>query len=162
MSAANTISKINRRLQVRLKVALREAAKEVIQVVIDVIKLRTQQEGQGKGGKFDALKESTIKYRERYASRLSKDTDPRTSNVTATGQMIDAITGKSSGNKVEIFIKNTKRRKELSGGKSGLTNNQVREYVEKQREFLVLTDQERKEAIDVATQIIVEKLRTLS
>jgi len=112
LSAAETINKLNRKLQVKVRVATREAAKEVIQVVIDVIRLRTRMEGDFKQGKVK-LEPSTVKYRERYEKRLHPDTTPSTSNLTATGQLLDALSGKSSGDKVTIFIKKNKRRKEL-------------------------------------------------
>jgi hypothetical protein len=161
LSAAETIAKLNRKLQVKIKVATRLAVKEVIQIVIDIIKVRVRLEGEGKSGSFKELKESTIKYRERYAARLHPDTSPSTSNVTATGQMLDALSGKSSGNKVTIFIKDNKRRRELSGSKSKITNNQVRSYVEKEREFLVLSEQDKREVIEVAVEIIRQSIRDL-
>ena len=161
MSAAETINKLNRKLQVKVRVATREAAKEVIQVVIDIIRLKARLEGEGKSGKFKELAESTIKYRERYERRLHPDTTPSTSNLTATGQLLDALSGKSSGDKVTIFIKKNKRRKELSGSKSGITNDEVRAFVEKEREFLYLSEQDKKEVIEVAVGIIRDKLRSL-
>jgi hypothetical protein len=164
MSASDTIAKLNRRLQVKIRVATREAAKEIIQIVIDVIKIRTRLEGEGKGKAFDILEESTKAYRKKYESRLHPDTTPEKSNVTATGQMLDALTGKTSGSKVTIFIKNTKRKRELSGSRSTLTNEQVRRYVEeegKKREFLFLSDQDEKEVIEVATEIIRQNIRNL-
>lgn len=162
MSASETITKLNRRLQVKIRAATNEAAKEVIQVVIDVIKIRTRLEGKGwKGVALKDLADSTVSQRSRYKKRLSKDTTPATSNLTATGQLLDALTGKSLGGKVTIFIKNNKRRKELSGTRPTLTNEQVREYVEKEREFLVLSNQDKKEVIEVATEIIRQNIRDL-
>jgi len=161
MSASDTIAKLNRKLQVKIRVATREAAKEIIQVVIDVIKIKARFEGEGKSGSFDELEETTVKYRQRYAKNLHPDTEPSKSNITATGQMLDALTGKSSGSKVTVFIKNNKRKKELSGARSTLTNEQVRSHVEKVREFLVLSEQDKKEVIDVATEIIRQSIKDL-
>jgi hypothetical protein len=161
MSASDTIAKLNRKLQVKIRVATREASKEIIALVIELIKIRTRFESTGKDGALKELKESTIKFRERYSKRLHPDTAPPTSNVTATGQMLDALTGKASGSKVTIFIKNNKRRKELSGSRSTLTNEQVRKYVENEREFLVLRDDEKNQIIEVATEIIRQNIRNL-
>lgn len=161
MSASDTIAKLNRKLQVKIRAATTQAAREVIQVVIDVIKIRVRLEGEGKKGSLKELKESTIKYRERYSKRLHPDTEPSKSNLTATGQMLDALTGKASGNKVTVFIKNNKRKKELSGSRSGLTNEQVRSYVEKEREFLVLSEQDKREVIEVAVEIIRQSIKDL-
>lgn len=166
MSASETISKLNRKLQVKIRAATTQAAREVIQVVIDVIKIRTRFEGQGKSGaSLRELKDSTIKYRERYSKRLHTDTSPSTSNLTATGQLLNAMSGKSSGNKVTIFIKNNKRRKELSGTKPSLTNEEVRKWVEDpsagNREFLALTEEDKKEVIEVAVEIIRQSIKDL-
>jgi hypothetical protein len=161
MSAKASIEKIKRKTAVATRIATREAAKEIIQVVIDVIKIRARLEGEGGKGKFKKLEPSTIAIRERYERNLSKDTTPETSNLTATGQLLDAITGKSVGGKVTITVKKTKRKRELSGSRSGLTNEQVRSYVENEREFLTLNEQDKDEVIKVATEIVKEKLRDL-
>lgn len=161
MSASESIAKLNRQLQVKIRAATRKAAKEIIQVVIDVIKIKARFEGEGKSGSFDELKDTTVKYRQRYAKNLHPDTEASKSNITATGQMLDALTGKSSGSKVTVFIKNNKRKKELSGARSTLTNEQVRSHVEKVREFLVLSEQDKKEVIDVATEIIRQSIKDL-
>ena len=60
------------------------------------------------------LKDTTVDYRERYASRLSKKTTVGRSNITATGQLLKAITGYFSKNKIVIFFQENRRRT-LSG-----------------------------------------------
>lgn len=62
------------------------------------------------------------------------------SNLTLTGQMLDALTYTASRNKVRVFIKNTIR----SEGKFAkkLTNQQVAEYVSKDRPFMAIASGE--------------------
>lgn len=125
----------------------------------EVIKFRTRQEGLGTKGQLDGLSNSYISHREKYSKNLHPDTSPGTSNLTATGQLIDSVTGKAVGDKVEIFLKG-KRKKSLTGSKSQLSNDQVGAYVREQgREFLKLSSEEKQEAIDLATQIINEEIK---
>lgn len=153
---------LKKKLQVQLRLAQAKAAKALAEAIPEVIKLRTRQEGEGVSGPLKDLEDSTIKYRERYADNLHPDTSPRTSNLTATGQLIDAIQGKSAGSKVKIDIKGGKRKGELSGGKSKKTNKEVRKYVEDAgREFLELSKVERQEAEELAKEIILEEIRSV-
>lgn len=151
---------LKKKLEVKTKLAQTKAAKELANVIPEVIKLRTRQEGEGVKGPLKKLETSTINYRERYEDNLHPDTDPRTSNLTATGQLIDAIKGKSSGTKVKIDLKKGKRKRELSGGRSTKTNQEVRKFVEEAgREFLELSKDEKKEATELAKEIILNELR---
>lgn len=153
---------LKKKLQVRTKLAQVKAAKELALVIPEVIKLRTRQEGEGVQGKLERLKPSTIQTRERYSENLHPDTSPGTSNLTATGQLLDAIQGKSAGAKVTIDLKKGKRKGELSGGRSKLTNQEVRKYVEQNgREFLELSKDEREESINLAKEIILNELREI-
>jgi hypothetical protein len=125
----------------------------------EVIKLRTRQEGIGTNGKLKDLAQSTQLFRARNSKRLNQDTSPTKSNLTATGQLLDSINGEAQGDKVKISLKG-KRKKELGGNKSQLSNDQVGEYVrEGGREFLKLSPEEKQEAIDLATQIINEEIK---
>lgn len=163
MSSAR-IKLIKQRLAVKLRIAQRKAAQELAKVIPDVIKIRTRLESENRNNTpITELEDSTIKYRERYKGNLHPDTDPDKSNLTATGQMIDAVSGKSKGNTVTIEVKNTKRRRELSGGKSKLTNKEVQRFVEQKvgREFLKLSKQERIEATELAVDIIKDELTKL-
>ena len=154
------IDLLKKKLQVQLRLAQAKAAKALAETIPEVIKLRTRQEGEGVSGPLKDLEDSTIKYRERYSDNLHPDTGPRTSNLTGTGQLIDAIQGKSFGSKVKIDIKSGKRKGELSGGRSKKTNKEVRKYVEDAgREFLELSIAERKEAEELAKDIILEQIR---
>lgn len=153
----------NKKLQVKIKLAQVKAAKALAEAIPEVIKLRTRQEGEGVSGPLKKLEDSTEKYRERYSDNLHPDTSPKTSNLTATGQLIDAIQGKSAGSKVKIDIKSGKRKNELSGGRSKQTNKEVRKYVEDAgREFLELSKAERKEAEELAKQIILEEISSVT
>jgi hypothetical protein len=154
------IDLLKKKLQAQLRLAQAKAAKALAETIPEVIKLRTRQEGEGASGPLKDLEDSTIKYRERYSDNLHPDTSPRKSNLTSTGQLIDAIQGKSAGSKVKIDIKGGKRKGELSGGRSKKTNKEVRKYVEDAgREFLELSNAERKEAEELAKDIILEQIR---
>lgn len=161
MSAEKSLSALKRKLQVRVKIVQREAAKELAQIIVDFIRLRTQEEGYGTNGALDELDEKYIEQR-RKSKRLSSKTTPEKSNATATGQMIDALKGSSSGSTAKVVIKDSGRRKELNGGKSGLTNNEVRKFFEDNgREFLKLSPEEKSDMVDIATKLIKERLKDL-
>lgn len=163
MSASEKIDKIRRKYAGKIRIAQQKAAKQLAISVVDWIKIRTRLEGEGVSGPLKNLKPSTIRHRTKYSSKLHQDTDTSRSNLTATGQLLDALRGRAGGGKVTIDIKPNKRKKELDGDSSGLTNEQVRKFVEDNgREFLKLSDQERDEVIELASQIIKEELRSLS
>jgi hypothetical protein len=147
----------------RTRIAQAKAAKELSKIIPDVIKLRTRQEGEDKNNRpLKNLEASTKEYRERYQDNLHPDTSPGTSNLTATGQLLDSIQGRSTGSKVSIEIKGGRRRGELSGSDSRITNKKLRKYVEDQgREFLQLSEAEREEAKDLARQIILDEIRSV-
>lgn len=160
-SASKTIEAVKRKYQIKIRIAQREAAKEMARIIVEMIRIRTQGEGFGTNGKLDPLDEKYIEQR-RKSKRLSPKTSPEKSNATATGQMIDALKGSSSGNTAKVVVKDSSRRRELNGGKSSLTNNEVRQFFEDNgREFLKLSADEKKEMVDVATQLIKERLRDL-
>jgi hypothetical protein len=154
---------LKKKLQVKIRLAQVKAAKALAETIPEVIKLRTRQEGEGVTGPLESLADSTIKYRERYKDNLHPDTSPRTSNLTGTGQLIDAVQGRSAGSRVTIDIKGGKRKGELSGGRSTKTNKEVRKFVEDAgREFLELSKAERQEAEDLAKEIILEEIRSVT
>jgi hypothetical protein len=180
MDNETRINAIKRKFAVKIKIAQREAAKEMASLIVEMIKLRTRFAGQGTNGDLKELSESYIKqrrgelsffttpdgkkipYKPKKKPLLHPDTSPSESNLTATGQMLDALKGKSVDTKATVIIAPTKRKKELSGAKSKLNNDQVRKYVEDGgREFLKLSPDERDEAIDMATQILKDKLSSL-
>ncbi|MCS6281447.1 MAG: hypothetical protein HUM72_12515 [Dolichospermum sp.] len=163
MTPEEKIRQIKNRYSGKIKIIQQKVALKLAQGLVDYIKLRTREEGEGTSGKLDPLSKKYIEQRIKKSNRLHPDTSPSKSNLTATGQMLDALRGRAGGGKVTIDIKPTTRRKELNGKKSGLTNNEVRQYVEDAgREFLKLSPDEKKDVIDLATQLINEELASLS
>lgn len=179
--ASERLKLIKARLQVKLRAAQRKAAQELAKAIPEVIKIRTRLEEQDRNNKnlkplsqsykdFRAGKVAfftkgsgpdrrVVPYKPSSAPDLHPDTSPETSNLTATGQMLDAIAGKSSGTKVTVEVKNNRRRRELNGSRSKLTNKEVQRYVEADgREFLELSQVERKEAEQLVVDIIKEEL----
>jgi len=180
MEPSEKIKSIKIKYRIAQREAVKKAAEELAQIIPEIIRLRTRQEGQGTNGQLKELSESYIKqrageiafytigkgsdrkvipYKPSSAPDLHPDTTPSKSNLTATGQLLDSITGKRAGDRVNISLKG-KRKKELSGAKSKLTNDEVGKYVrENGREFLKLSVDEKQEAIDLATQIILEQIK---
>lgn len=69
-----------------------------------IIKVRTRL-GKGLLGKLKELSPNYIKIR-KADSKLSKDTTFKRSNLTRTGEMLDSIVGKRSGNLFTFFFAN--------------------------------------------------------
>lgn len=162
MSAADDIKKVKIKYAGRLKIAHQKAAIRLAEYIIDYVKFRTRSEGQGPKGILAELEASTIKFRRNKQDRLHPETSPAFSNLTATGQLLDAMRGRAAKGKVTVDIKPTKRRKELSGRTSGLTNEQVRHFVEIEREFLKLSKEEKDDVLQFASELIAKNLRGLS
>lgn len=164
MEPDEKIKQIRKKYEKHITEAKKKTAKQMAQIIPEVIKLRTRQEGQGsKGRPLKKLAESTIKQREKYSSNLHEDTSPSQSNLTATGQMLDAITGKvDADDKVSVYIKQTSRNNELNGSESKLSNKAVAKLVEENgRPFLELSKSETKERDKLATDILVDELKRL-
>ena len=163
MTPDEKIRQIKNKYSGKLKIIQQKVALKLAKDLVEYIKLRTREEGDGTSGKLNPLSKKYIEQRAKKSNRLHPDTTPSKSNLTATGQMLDALRGRAAGGKVTIDIKPTTRRKELNGKRSGLNNNQVRQYVEDAgREFLKLSPEEKQEVIDLATQLINEELAGLS
>lgn len=159
MEPSEKIKSLKIKYRVAQREAIKKAAEELAQIIPEIIRLRTRQEGQGTSGNLKGLSPLTKAMREFYSDNLHPDTTPIKSNLTATGQLLDSITGKRESDKVKISLKG-KRKKELSGARSKLTNDEVGKYVrENGREFLKLSVDEKQEAIDLATQIILEQIK---
>lgn len=83
----------------------------------------------GKRYKLPPLKDSTIDYRDLYESNLAAGTKPERSNLTGTGQLIDAL--KNVAKQRKIIIELSENRKiELSGATAKKTNKEIKEYLE--------------------------------
>lgn len=181
MKPEETILKLKRKYAIQIRVAMRETAKELAMLIKELIIIRTRFEGKGTNGPLKELSDSYISQRRGELTfytneagkkipytpskkpKLHKDTSPEKSNLTATGQMLDALVAKSTANKAIVAVNDKKRKKELYGNKSTLTNNEVRRYVEDNgREFLKLSAQEKDQLIESATEIMKQHLRDLS
>jgi hypothetical protein len=164
MKPEDKLAQIKKKYAGRIRIALQKAAREIAEPIMELVRFRTRQLGENKNNEKLTIKKSTEKYRERYADNLHPDTSPGTANLTGTGQLLDALQAKAGGGKVTITVKKSKRKGELSGGKSKLTNEEVRNWVEKnkQNEFLKLSEAEKKEVIEIAAEIINKELRGLS
>jgi len=184
MTPEQKLNQLKNKYAGKLKIIQQKVALKLAQGLVEYIKLKTREEGEGTNGKLKPLSESykkqragelafftigkgdnrkVVSYKPDKKPDLHPDTSPEKSNLTATGQLLDALRGRAGGGKVTIDIKPTKRKKELNGKRSGLTNNEVRQYVEDAgREFLKLSPDEKKDVIDLATQLINEELARLS
>ncbi len=139
------------------------ACKELAIKVADRVKKRTRLgygvSDSGERIKLDSLSPRYIETREDYSENLSAATRARRSNLTATGQMLDAIEGKGAPSKVIIEIAG-RRTGELTGGRSRATNAEVARYVQEQgRTFFALTTSEKKAFAREVKQLILETVR---
>jgi hypothetical protein len=151
-----TIKTTQVKLSRAIEQGVRKAAREIAQTLPKIVRDRVRA-GFGLSGRLKSLSDGYIKFRTRAARRLSKETSPGKSNLTATGQMLNAIIGQATGSIVRIFMKDTRKR-ELSGGATK-TNNEVRRYAEEDRPFFELTRNERAMAEKKAAEIIKQELR---
>lgn len=70
---------------------------------------------------------------------LSRYTTPAKSNVTKTGQLLESLTGEAKGNQILVDVKGLRK------DGSGLTNEEVLEFLEGQgKTFLALSNSEKK------------------
>lgn len=136
----------------QVKKSMESVMPELRREIPDQIRTRTRLGGgvdhDGKdrlGGnrkKLAGLSAGYKKTRKRYSSNLSSDTTVSKSNLTATGQLLDAIKAKIVGRKsLEIFLEKN-RSVDLYGNSAKINNEQLAEYVEEKRKFFGLTDGE--------------------
>jgi hypothetical protein len=155
------LSDLKKKLKTKIRLATIKAAREVAAVLPELIRLRTRQAGEGPDGALKGLADNTKKYRDRYKDNLHPDTTPDTSNLTATGQLLDSIQGRNVAERVIVEPKG-KRFGELSGGRSKKTNKQVAKAVEDNgRVFLEMSEEEKKSVEDLATQIIKDEINSV-
>lgn len=114
---------------------------------------------QGSQRALAKLKDSTKERRARYADDLSGLTTPNKSNLTATGQLLDAI--KSVGQRGKVILEiDGRRTRELGGSRPRLSNAEVARYVQEQgRRFFDLTKAERTFLVREVKQLILGGLR---
>ena len=146
-------------LKLAQRIAVRKILKEFAVLIPELVRLRTRG-GSGVNGNLPNLKPSTIRSRTRYADNLSSETSPAESNLTGTGQLLDAIQAKVTEGKIVVTVNSKKRKKELSGSKGKLTNNEVRKYVEDAGfDFFDLSKDERDQLIELAEKLIIEEIK---
>lgn len=115
------------------QITSRELKKIIGEYIVERIQRRTRlgkgvQEFKGQPEKLKPLSKSYIKKRIKD-SNLSSKTTPKRSNLTRTGQMLDDLTFKIQGDKIEVGFKSRK-----SALKAG--------YVSDDRPFLTLSKPE--------------------
>lgn len=128
----------------------------------ETVKLRTRLGGlaekdQSSKTKAKPLKPSTVKYRQylKKKGELSGLTVPKKSNLTMTGQMLDALTGKGLRVAIGIISVKSSKRKDRN-----IKNSDVAKYVTEQgRPFLNLTSKEVKELAQNIKRDLVKLLR---
>jgi hypothetical protein len=98
--------------------------------------------------------------RKKNKSRLSKDTTPARSNATATGQMLDSITGSQNGTKFSFEFKGS-RKPDITGRDSGLTNSEVAKYYQEKRPFFYLSKPEKNNLIRKIRDVITKRIKNL-
>lgn len=157
-----------------VKQAQIKAARSLALSIPEMIRQRVLS-GEGLNGTLKALSQSYIDFRKglvRFARingilvplrrnikapKLSSDTTPTKSNLTATGQMLNAMVGEANGTVIRITIKGDRTR-ELTG-EPKLSNNEVRKHVEVERPFFGLTKKERAIIDKNAMEIIKQEIR---
>ncbi len=113
---AEQIKAFKEKYGVRLKKTIKYVTKKTGDKALEDLKRRTK-EGTGTEGKLKQLSGDYIAFRRRWEAFLAKDTSPAKSNLTATGQMLDALYLRVVADK--FFIKvNTKNRDEALGGEN--------------------------------------------
>jgi hypothetical protein len=158
LSNEQVFNKLKGKIAIAKHKGIQAAINRLLKVIPSMIFTRVKS-GEGINGKLKPLAKSTISQRKTYSDNLDITTSPSESNATATGQMLNAIVGGKNNNGLSFKINDKKRKGELSGAKSKLTNNQVRKlYEDSGRDFFELTEEERKEANDIAVEIIKDEL----
>lgn len=137
---------------------------QIADKLVKEIQKRTRAGEDGEGERFPSHSKSYIDTRRRYKKNLSKHTSVTKSNLTATGQLVDAIYSYLTADGRIIFdVLDKKRGRELSGGKGRLTNQALAAILEtKGRLFLNLTNEQEdqfvKEIGDEIAQFINDQL----
>lgn len=93
------------------------------------------------------------------APRLSPNTTPSKSNLTATGQLLAAIRARAKNQMIILFFKD-KRGKDLSGQQSKLSNSELKDIVEANgRSFFGVTIPERNFIARLVRQNVIDCLK---
>jgi hypothetical protein len=129
---------VNRRLKSTLNKARPALLNEIGKTAVRRIKGGTRSpKDRMSNQKIPELKDTTIEHR-RYLQRFNRTHStfsPRRSNLTITGQLIDAVTYSKKSNQVEIFVKDSARKKYKTGGDGGThrppTNQELSQFLSK-------------------------------
>ena len=160
MSAQDDLKKSQRSLKAAKGIAIRKVLSEFRVLIPELIKIRTRGQGQGVKSSLPKLSPVTIALREKYKSNLHPETSPGESNLTATGQLLEAIEGKIKSGGITFSINKKRRKKELFGNRSKVTNEEVRSFVERAGfNFFDIAEQDRKELIELAEKIIIDEIK---
>ena len=104
-------------------------------------------------------KSGTALTKRRFNPDLSTDTQPAKSNLTYTGQLLDSISSRGKDGEGDVFMKNLR-------SDSSLTNNEIAEFVQKDRPFFNLSRAEisqlQKKIRDIYAQNINSILKKLN
>jgi len=122
--------------------------KSVGKTAAQVVYRRTKS---GKDKDSSALKPLSLGYissRKQYTGTKGKFFSPARSNLTRTGQMLDAILVKIERSVITLSVDTSLR-------DDGLTNSEVAQYVSKSRAFFSLTDDE----IQILIRMVEKQLR---
>ena len=181
-SASEKIKSFKLKYKKELAHAIKYVTSETGQAFLDGVISRTKS-GKGTTGKLKELTKKYIEFRRRWKYQLDKSTTPDTSNLTATGQLLEALYLRVVGDKFFIRV-NTKTREQSLGGDSSRTektktqetfrkkgkvgtrtkhgsisvsvrtNDEIRAYVEKAgREFLSVSPSEKTELDKYASDL---------
>lgn len=122
---------------------LNNLAKETAEQVKRRTRLGKGINSSGKNERLKQLKESYKKVRKKYSGNLDKDTSPGKSNLTATGQLLNALRGVYKNRSIIIDFDKESRGKTLTGRKDSVKNSELVGYQEdKGRRFFDLSDSE--------------------
>jgi len=109
-----------------------------------------------RGDKKDKLKALTStaykKHRKKSADLNRQYTKPNKSNLTFTGQLLDAITGRARGKKIEVYMKEDRDDGEKNSDIVGYQSDQGRDFFE-------LTDKEIKGLRNQLKKDLIKLLR---
>lgn len=154
--AGDRIRKLGDVIQDGIKDALKQSNfQKFCEQAADMIRLRTRlgfgvSRPGGAREKLTALSTGYVK-RRAAARDLSPDTTPRRSNLTFTGQMLDSLDGRATGEGRGVVSPTGSRA-------GGLTNRKVAEYVSEERPFLNLTDTETTRVTDAIRKSIIDSI----
>lgn len=160
------ISNITKELEASIKRTTdRNSMQKYAKFLAGEIKLRTRlgygvEENEGEKKRLAPLAKSTKTQRQarKDKGRLSNSTDPNKSNLTQTGQLLDALDGRATGSaQAEVFLRDQR-------SADSLTNTELAGYHEEgkgkpKRIFMRVSKQELKRLTDQIRKDLIANLR---